>query len=291
MSSRYVSAASVVAAVVLAGFQILLEPWSGPQLVVTLFCIVAALLVVVRHVANLRRLWYGTENQLKESSAMFVTSKVIYVMAVGLWFGMVVFFTLAGGLMIQAFEKVADKEERPLWFPLPDQMKKERPSDKFPDPLRREQASRAFGVAVTPLFPWYYGIQAGCALLGTLTAVGWCLSGAKGGVHFLRTVLLILALGTVVVGWWLEGVVNDKRGPRDQLSEEVIKNPASPAEVEAAGQARADFVRWHLYSLAQNGVTLLLVTGAMALAALLPVAAPLHTDTENAVKNGELVAG
>ena len=173
MSSRYVSVASVVAAVVLAGFHILLtgQPWSGPQLVVTLFVTVAALLVVVRHRTNLRRLWSGGESRLKESATMFLVSKVVHVLALGLWFGTVVFFTLAGGLMIDAFTKEAAKEDRPLWFPVPEAMKKEPPSAKFPNPLRLEQGSRAFGVAVSPLFPWYYGIQAGCGVLAALTAL------------------------------------------------------------------------------------------------------------------------
>jgi acyl phosphate:glycerol-3-phosphate acyltransferase len=295
ISSRYVSVASVVAAVVLVGFQIIFapQPWSGPEFVVTLFCVLAALLVVVRHRSNLRRLWCGSEHQLKESRTMFVVSKIVHVLALGLWFGTVAFFTLAGGLMIQAFENEARNEARPLWFPVPSEMTKAPPSDKFPNPLRLEQASRAFGVAVSPLFPWYYGIQAGCALLGTLTAVGWCLAGAKGRVHYVRAGLLVLALVTVGVGWWLEGVVNDKRGPRDQLTDEVLKKAEpSPTDVEAAVQARAEFVRWHLYSLAQNGATLLLVTAAMALAALLPAATAVnHRDTESTEIKRELVTG
>jgi acyl-phosphate glycerol 3-phosphate acyltransferase len=293
LSSRYVSAASVVAAVVLAACQMLLvpPPWPGAQLVVTLFCVLAALLVVVRHRTNLRRLWSGTENQLKGGSSMFVTSKVLHVLALGLWFGTAAFFTLAGGLMIKAFEAEAVKEDRPYWFPAPAKMMKEPPSDKFPLPLRMEQASRAFGVAVSPLFPWYYGIQAVCALAAALTAVGWCLVGAKCWLHRIRAILLVLALLTVGVGWWMETVVNAKRVPRNDLTRKVIEDDKPSAQdIAAAEQARSEFGMWHGFSLIQNFATLLLVTGAMALAAQLPAATPVG-HAEDAEKKSELVAG
>ncbi len=283
-SSRYVSAASVVAAIVLAGYQMVVpdQPWSGPQLVVTLFCALAALLVVVRHASNLQRLLSGTENRLKESAGMFAFSKTVHVLALGLWFGTVVFFTLAGGLMIQAFTTTAGLEvkDRPLWFPVPDAFQKDPPSQAFPNPLRLEQGSRAFGVAVSPLFPWYYGIQTVCALLCTLTAVGWCLS-EKGFVHRTRAVLLLLALLTLGAGWWLDGVVSSLRVDRERLSDQVITSSpvASGQEIQAAEKARADFGMWHGMSLIQNFTTLLLVAVAMALAAYLPqparIAAPM----------------
>jgi acyl-phosphate glycerol 3-phosphate acyltransferase len=274
-SCRYVSAASVVAAIVLAGYQLLVrdQPWSGPHMVVTLFCSLAALLVVVRHATNLRRLMSGTESRLKESARMFAFSKTVHVLALGLWFGTVVFFTLAGGLMIQAFTTTAGLEakDRPLWFPVPEAFHKDPPSQAFPNPLRLEQGSRAFGVAVSPLFPWYYGIQTVCALLCTLTAVGWCLS-EQGFVHRTRAVLVVLALLTLGAGWWLEGVVSSLRVDRELLSDVVLNASPVPSALElaAAEKARADFGMWHGVSLIQNFTTLLLVAVAMALAAHLP---------------------
>jgi hypothetical protein len=198
---------------------------------------------------------------------------------------MVVFFTLGGVLIFDAFGKEAAKpdavnrtpgaeDQRPLWFPVPEEMKKEPPSAKFPSPLRLEQGTRAAGLAVSPLFPWYYAIQIACALVATLTAVGWCLSLGKGPLLRTRAVLLAVALLTVAVGWWLEGVVSALRVPRNDRSDLVILSAsASPEEIQAAEKARADFGMWHGFSLIQNFTTLLLVTVAMAMAANLPAPA------------------
>jgi acyl-phosphate glycerol 3-phosphate acyltransferase len=284
VSTRYVSLASVLAVVALCAFHILLtpQPWSGSQLVVTLFCLAAALLVVVRHRTNLRRLWSGNENRLKESSTMLLLSKTLHVLALGLWFGATVFFTLAGVLIFGAFEEKArlEKDNRPLWFPVPDAMNKEPPSEKIPRPLRLEQGSRAGGAAVAPLFPWYYGIQTGCAIVGLGTALGWSLNRRSGWLPFVRAILLGLALATVGVGWWLEGVVTAKRVPRNELMDQVImKSHPSKQEIDDAVKARADFGMWHGFSLLQNFTTLLLVTVAMALAAHLPAPAGRTPET------------
>jgi acyl-phosphate glycerol 3-phosphate acyltransferase len=307
ISGRYVSAASVTAAAVLAGFQILFtqQPWTGPHLVVTLFCTVAALLVVARHQGNVRRLWSGREHQLKEHPTMLLLSKMIHLFALSLWFGMIVFFTLAGALIFDTFGKEAAKadavykvpgatEHRPLWFPIPEEMKKDPPSAKFPNPLRLEQGTRAGGLAVSPLFPWYYGVQTACALLAALTAVGWCLAYGKGMLLRIRAFVLVLALLAVGLGWWLEGVVNTKREPRNNLTDQVILS-ASPTQedIQAAEKARSEFGMWHGFSLIQNFTTLLLVTAAMAMAAQLPQAARSGLAETSETRDGslELISG
>jgi hypothetical protein len=48
--------------------------------------------------------------------------------------------------------------------------------------------------------------------------------------------------------------------------------------------ARAEFTRWHFYSLGLSFVTLLLVTAAMALAARLPAAPVVHAASPNGAK-------
>jgi acyl-phosphate glycerol 3-phosphate acyltransferase len=65
-ASRYMSAASLTGAVVLCVVRLLpfFQPWDYDQIVVTIFCLVGALLVVVRHAGNIRRLIQGTENRL-----------------------------------------------------------------------------------------------------------------------------------------------------------------------------------------------------------------------------------
>jgi acyl-phosphate glycerol 3-phosphate acyltransferase len=67
--TRYVSLASLVAALLLFALRILLypDPWGHEQIVVTLFCLVGCLLIFVRHHANIRRLLAGTEPRFGSS--------------------------------------------------------------------------------------------------------------------------------------------------------------------------------------------------------------------------------
>ncbi len=67
--TRYVSLASLVAAVLLFVLRLLLcdSPWGDSELVLTLFCALAGALVLVRHQSNIRRLLVGTEHRLGSS--------------------------------------------------------------------------------------------------------------------------------------------------------------------------------------------------------------------------------
>jgi acyl-phosphate glycerol 3-phosphate acyltransferase len=283
-STRYVSLASLVASALLCGVYLVAtpQPWGEAHLAVTLFCLLAAALVFTRHRANLRRLFQGNENRVKDSPAMLHLSKTLHVLALGLWFGTVVFFTIAGVLLFDTFERLSTEKDRPLWFPLPAEFAREPPGDKFPNPLSKEQGARAAGYAVSPLFPWYYGVQMGCALVAAATALGWSAQCRGERVHRVRSVLLVLALAGVAAGWWLEHVVSDLRGPRNNLTDEVLKSPSpTTEEIQKAVEARSAFGLWHFYSLAANMATLLLVTAGMALAAQLPGAAG---DRQSAVR-------
>jgi hypothetical protein len=196
--------------------------------------------------------------------------KTLHVLSVALWFGSVVFFTFAPLLMLQAFQEVSDlpAERRPLWLPLPDAFQKEVPGAGLPGPTRREQGTRAFGVAVGKVFPVYYGLQLGCGLVALVTALGMARTGEG---HAWRISLCALALATVGLGWWLERAVHDRREQRNDLTDAVLLASA-PAEeqVERARAARADFSTWHGYSLLQNFATLALVTVITVLSAHLP---------------------
>jgi acyl-phosphate glycerol 3-phosphate acyltransferase len=271
---RYVSVASVGAAAVLCLVRLGLtnQPWAGSNRILTLFCFVAMALVVLRHRANITRLLHGNENRLRETPAMTLLAKIIHVLSVGFWFGTTVFFSFVVGLsLFSSFESVSEKprDRRPLWFPLPAEFDKPRPSDRFPDPLRKEQGSRAAGMAVSPMFDWYFGIQSVCGVLAVATALPWV--GLSSKVHKTRVVLLLLALLTVAVGWYLDQKVSELRMVRNDASDEVLRSDHLGSDTLAkADDARTVFGRWHGYSLMCNMATVLLVTIAMSLTAALP---------------------
>src|SRR5207244_12557156 len=113
---RYVSAASVAAALALCGFYLAgtPAPFDAEHLARTLFCGVAAVLVVYRHRANLGRLVKGEENRLRETTAMQLLGKTLHVFALGLWFGSAVFFTfVVGPTLFGNFVAMAEQETRP----------------------------------------------------------------------------------------------------------------------------------------------------------------------------------
>jgi acyl phosphate:glycerol-3-phosphate acyltransferase len=250
--TRYVSLASVVAAVSLAVVRLAVtpRPFAAAHLTLTAFCVVAAGLVVLRHRSNLARLARGTENHLPESPAMLQFTKVLHVLAVGLWFGSAVFFSFVAALVLfHTFESLGNvpADQRPTWVPVA-------------EPFDKEKGTRLAGAAVGPLFPWYFLIQGVCGLLALATALPWSRAKPSARVHRVRTAVLLLAMLTVVAGWPLVQHVSDLRAAR---------YAADPAVAEAA---RAAFGRWHAYSLLLNMVTIGLATVAMALTAWLPAA-------------------
>lgn len=275
LAFRYVSLASLVAAAVLCVFRLVFtpRPWSTDYRILTCFCLIATGLIFFRHRANIGRLLHGNENRLKDTPAMLHFSKILHVLALGLWFGTVIFFSFVVGLnLFETFEQVAAKppSEREIWFPMWQAYDGPMPASKLPDPLRKEQGIRAAGVVIAPLFHWYFGIQGVCALLATATAFAWRRLGT-GRTHRIRAGILLAALVTVGLGWWLDRVVEDLRGPRNRAFDAMIsQSPPKEEDIVAALKARQEFTRWHLYSLGLNMLTVLLVTVAMAQAAYLP---------------------
>lgn len=184
----------------------------------------------------------------------------LHVLAVALWFGSVAFFTLAGVLIFGAFRDVSQlpASERPLWLPLPAAFDRDDLGEGFPSPVRLEQGSRAAGVAVGGIFPTYYLLQtaAGAVVLLTMLVLA-----RQTGVRRCRLAAAVLALGSVVGGWAIERHVTDLRGPRNDRTDAVLRQTNPSAEqIAEARAARAEFGRWHGYSLIQNFVTLGLVT-------------------------------
>lgn len=268
LAFRYVSLASVCAAVALPLLRIGLtpNPFDGDHLILTSFCLVAGALVVVRHQTNLVRLVRGTENRLQETPAMLTLSRTLHVLALGLWFGMAVFFSFVVAFsLFGTFETLAEQSERPLWFPLPAEFSKEAA-------LRKEQGTRAAGAAISPLFDWYFLLQGVCGFLAVATSFHWSKAYPHDRVQRLRIIVLLLALATVVAGWPIERRVSDLRGERNRTADAVLlsQEPVPESVRTAATEKRAEFGRWHGYSVLFNLGTVLFVTVGMALAARLP---------------------
>ncbi len=276
-ASRYVSLGSLIAAVVLCVLRFALTPapFDVDHAVLTGFCLFATMIVFARHNANIGRLLKGNENRLKESDTMLTFSKVLHLLALGLWFGMGVFFSFVVAFsLFGSFESVAVDKDRPNWFPIHSSYDRDTPpSEKMPKPLRKEQGTRAAGFAISPMFDWYFILQAGCAGVALVTALGW--SRWLGRVHGIRTIVLIAAVVTVAVGWWMEWKVSDLRVDRNEATDRLlVATTPSDQLVAEAERARSTFGAWHGISVLVNLVTLVLVTIALAMAAKLPESSP-----------------
>jgi len=269
--SRYVSLASLAAAAVLcaAYFAQATEPLGKDHLILTLFCLVASALVVVKHRGNMGRLLRGTENRLPDTERMRLAVKTIHVLALGLWFGMAVFFSFPVALsLFGSFQGLAEAEIRPTWFPLPVEYKS----------MPKDQGTRAAGFAISPLFAHYFLWQGVCGLFAAVTALSWPRAEPGRRVHQIRVLVLMLALVTVLVGWPIAHEVSNLRHSRDDAADRLLErlnadppNAQSLAEARAAADAaRAEFAAWHTGSVLLNLVTIVMVTVAMALAAQLP---------------------
>jgi glycerol-3-phosphate acyltransferase PlsY len=280
-ASSYVSLASLLAvlAVVLDYVLATPQPLAAEHLPQTLFCSAAAGLVFWAHRSNLLRLLHRRELRLREDSFLMGLRHSLYLLAVSCWFGMLVFFSLVvGPVLFRQWRALAEEGTRPNWFPLAAAF--ERRDWDFDGP--REQGTRAAGFTVSQLFPWYYLLQGICGFV----AVGACLgqqrtAPTRRGAWRCR--LLLLALGLVVLGWGVERYVRGYQELRDQTIEQFLQSPPErePLARQAAEEARAQFGRWHLVSLALNlgtlaSVTLVLVLSALDLAAPATGEAAIH---------------
>jgi acyl-phosphate glycerol 3-phosphate acyltransferase len=248
--TRYVSMASLAAALALVVMQLTVvsQPFGHEHATLSAFSIVAAVMVFIRHRENIDRLRKGNENKIRGVAAVSTLVKGAHVIALGLWFGSAVFFNLiAAPAMFQTFKELAANPsavER-TWLP----------------PLSEEQkhGTLLFGIAVSPLFPRFFLLQRVCGLIVALTSLAWSRERPGERVHRIRAWLALAALGTVVIGWPLTQKVSSLRFLRYQGDE------------AARAAADATFTTWHLYSLLLSLLTVVLVTGLMALAARLPV--------------------
>lgn len=191
-TTRYVSLASMVAAIALAAVRLTATPgpFSSNDWPITAFCVATALLVVVKHRANLSRLMQGKENRVPDSSKLQWVGRALHVLAVGIWCGAGIMFSLiVAPSLFRTFE------------------------------------SRVAGQAVAPVFPTYFALQGVCGLVAVATAAKWA---SLGRVHALRFFVITVAVALVLVGWPLAAHVSELRARRDSV-DPVVAAAASAA--------------------------------------------------------------
>jgi acyl-phosphate glycerol 3-phosphate acyltransferase len=247
LATRYVSLASLAAAALLCASRLILthEPWSNANRILTLFTLVASGLIWIRHRENIQRLLHGHENRLKDSLMTFILGKTLHVLALAFWFGSTVFFTfVAAPIIFKTFGSLADgRSEGPDWLPAT---------------FSKDDGTQLAGLAVGPIFPWYFLLQGVCGVLALATAMAWTNREPSRKIHRIRFVVIIAALTTVLGHWPLAQKVSALRSAR------------YAADAALAAAAKADFAYWHLCSLFLNFVTIALVGVAVALTANLP---------------------
>jgi acyl-phosphate glycerol 3-phosphate acyltransferase len=253
--TRYVSVASMSAGLMLYLLQtsLVAHPFAGPAASLTYFCAVAAALVIARHFSNIRRLFAGTEGQLKENALARKLSRIVHVLALGFWFGGAALFSfVATPIIFDAFGKLVENRtgSRLEWMPAN---------------ITKLQASQLAGIAVSPIFPWYFLLQGMCGVLALATAFRNTAGKTLDRFERWRVGILALGIATILVALPLTQRVDALRTARAQGDEAAI----------------AAFASWHLVSLLLNFVTVGLAAAAMGMAAFLPgaVSAPEKPST------------
>lgn len=188
---------------------------------------------------------------------MFRTlARAIHVLSLGLWFGAVVMFdfVVAPTEFFEAFPAVVASapSDRTANLPLAPGATEEQ---------KKQLATALAGAAVGPVFPKSFRLQAVCAALSLITALGWWSS--PGRVNRWRVIVLGLAAAAVAVGWPLSAYLSGLRAQR-----------FDPVSGEAAATA---FREWHFVSLGLSMLTALLTGIALAMAAKMPNGAPCES--------------
>jgi len=247
LACHFMSLASIAAAIALAGTQLsrvpsLLEP-------ATVLALAVAAIVVIRHRGNIARLWDGTEPPLKGLDRFRSLAAGLHVVALGIWVGTGLFFSIAVAPAI--FVKFAAfAKDPPDWLPLA-------------DGVSIDLGTRLAGEAIGPLFGQYFLFSMICGLIATGTAIGWAAI-HRGRIHRIRAAMLVIALMLVAIGWPISQTVSRLRNERYD---------ADPAISTAA---RTAFSRLHQVSLFLNLATLAMITPSLALAVHLPGRIPVR---------------
>jgi acyl-phosphate glycerol 3-phosphate acyltransferase len=254
-ATRYVSLSSTTAAIVLVAAHLLRTPapFAGDHWLVSIFCLVAAILVIAKHRANFTRLRAGTESRIEQSPKLVALTKIVHLMALGVWFGSNVFFVIAAPGIFGAFQDLA-------WLPLPASL----PVD--------QTARRLAGIAIEPLFAVYFPLQAICAALVLGTALGWRNLEAPRSQRR-RLTFIAVAVLSLIIGWPIARYVGKLRAER------YSSEPAIASAADAA------FGTWHAVSLAFNFLALIGTGAALTLASHLPAGSGVVSSSSGAVSH------
>lgn len=256
--SRTVSLASLAAVAVLALVRPLQPaPFSESQLPITLFLLLGAAVVVVKHRSNIGRLRHGTESRLGDFAMRETLVRGLHVLALGLWFGGAGFFNFVSApLIFQSFDAVVKDgpSDRTARF---DITKDFNPKSKEDRDAKADSLGKALaGSAVGPIFPWYFGLQLACCTIALVTSLGWWNSSGRVNRNRVRTLAAALILVAISIPVGLH--VSDLRLSRFDLDPNI------------AAAAKADFGPWHLVSLLLSFLTVCLAGAALAMAAAMP---------------------
>ncbi|MBV9126320.1 MAG: glycerol-3-phosphate 1-O-acyltransferase PlsY, partial [Planctomycetes bacterium] len=162
--TRYVSLASLCAGLILCALYLIFtpEPFAPDRYTLTLFCLLAVVLIWLRHRANIVRLLHGNENRMRDHPAFPVVTRMIHVLALGLWFGSTVFFTfVVAPVVFHTFAVLAETSSA------------ERATLPLSNQFNPETSSLVAGAGLRPVFPWYFLLQGLCGFLAALTALSW----------------------------------------------------------------------------------------------------------------------
>ena len=250
-ATRMVSFASIAALLALVAARLVfkLDPFGAANGLVTVFCMVGSVVVIVKHRTNIARLWIGTESRIGDSAWRHLLLRMLHVLAVGFWFGSGTFFVFVATVPI--FDSFAD-------------VVKTQPNtrtanvrivpDGTSDSQRDQLASGLAGAAVGPVFPRFFILSAICAWVAVWTASAWN-RGAIGRWRF--RICVVAALG-VAVGWPLSIYVTELR---------MLRFAEDPATAQTASAA---FGPWHVASLFLSMAVSLLTGVILLLAAKMP---------------------
>jgi acyl-phosphate glycerol 3-phosphate acyltransferase len=269
---RYISLASIIAALVLCGIQLAMTfmDVEDPH---NWFCVLAVGLVLIRHRSNMTRLLQGTENRLPPSARLDRLARALHVLAVGLCFGGNLFFTfLVTPLVFGTSQELSQlPEEKRPW------LLRSAEFDRVTKIIdgSHEQGIRLAGRMVGGIFPSYFLMQILCGAIALVPALSWLKSFPAERVHGVRVWLVLGGLLLAVAGIWMERVVHDLQGPRNEAVARYLKSQTSPSSadltlVEEMNAAKARFGIWHGISVLTNYAAILMVTGVMILTVWLP---------------------